>query len=106
LPITNATSLRTLLNSEILKEEIIASFVSELAAIWHEENLATTWPTKASIRDYKSNCVTIGQDINVQLVGKEIIQGTVIDVLDSGELQVKTELKTLNLTSADITLSH
>ncbi|MFM8211637.1 MAG: biotin--[acetyl-CoA-carboxylase] ligase [Actinomycetes bacterium] len=106
LPITNATSLRTLLNSEILKEEIIASFVSELAALWNEENLATTWPTKASIRDYKTNCVTIGQDINAQLVGKEIIQGTVIDVLDSGELQVKTELKTLNLTSADITLSH
>ena len=106
LPIKNATSLKTILSGEISKEEIIASFVTELAALWNEENLATTWPTQVSMRDYRSNCVTIGQQVEAQLVDKEIIQGKVVDVLDSGELQVITDSKTLNLTSADITFSH
>lgn len=106
LPIKNAASLRSILSGEIKREEIIASFISELAALWHEENLATTWPTKASMRDFKSNCVTIGQEIDAQLISKEIIHGKAVDVLESGELQVKTEAKILNLSSADITLSH
>ncbi|MFM1826327.1 MAG: hypothetical protein RLZZ37_962 [Actinomycetota bacterium] len=106
LPIKNATSLKTILNGEIRREEIIASFISEFAALWNEENLSTTWPTKASVRDYKTNCVTIGQEINAQLVNKEVISGKAIDVLETGELQVITESNTINISSADITLSH
>jgi len=106
LPIKNASSLKSILSGEISREEIIASFISEFAAMWKEENLATTWPTKASIRDYKVNCVTIGQEINAQLVNQEKIHGKVLDVLESGELQVETDSKILTLTSADITLSQ
>ena len=105
LPIKNATSLKSILLDEITKEEIIASYISEFAALWVEENLSTKWPTQISIREYKSNCVTIGQSINAKLVDSKIINAQVIDVLDSGELQVKTDLETLNLSSADITLS-
>lgn len=106
LPIKNATSLSTFLSGEIFREEIIASFISEFAALWNEENLSATWPTQASIREYKTNCVTIGQEINAQLVNKENIFGLAQDVLETGELQIKTDSNILNLTSADITLSH
>ena len=106
LPIKNATSLKTILSGEITKEEIIASFISEFAALWQEENLAAVWPTNTSIRDYKKNCVTIGQEIKAQLFDKDIIQGKAVDVLETGELKVETGSKTVNLSSADITLSH
>lgn len=106
LPIKNATSLKTILSGEITREEIIASFISEFAALWQEENLAAVWPTNKSIRDYKKNCVTIGQEINAQLFDKDIIQGKAVDVLETGELKVETGSKTFNLSSADITLSH
>jgi len=106
LPIKNATSLKTILSGDITREEIIASFISEFAALWQEENLAAVWPTNTSIRDYKKNCVTIGQEINAQLFDKDIIQGRAVDVLETGELKVETGSKTVNLSSADITLSH
>ena len=106
LPIKNATSLKTILSGDITREEIIASFISEFAALWQEENLAAVWPTNTSIRDYKKNCVTIGQEINAQLFDKDIIQGKAVDVLETGELKVETGSKTVNLSSADITLSH
>ena len=106
LPVKNATSLKTILSGDITREEIIASFISEFAALWQEENLAAVWPTNTSIRDYKKNCVTIGQEINAQLFDKDIIQGKAVDVLETGELKVETGSKTVNLSSADITLSH
>ncbi len=106
LPIKNATSLKSILHGEFNKEEIIASFVAEFAALWTEENLSSKWPTQNSIREYKSNCVTIGQNLTAQLVNSQKIEAVAVDVLDSGELQVKTDSQTLNLSSADITLSH
>jgi BirA family biotin operon repressor/biotin-[acetyl-CoA-carboxylase] ligase len=104
LPISNASSLKQILQSPISKESVIAAFLTELSARWLEENNANSWPTPSLVRDYKTNCITLDKKITAQLPGGELINGQAVDVSQIGELVVKTDDGTRSLSSADIHL--
>lgn len=104
LPVSNASSLKQILQSEISKESVIAAFLTELSARWLEENNASTWPTPSLVRDYKTNCITIDKKITAQLPSGEVIEAVAIDISQTGELVVKTDDGTRSLSSADIHL--
>ena len=102
LPVSNASSLKQILQSSMTKESVIASFLTELSARWLEENNASTWPTPSLVRDYKTNCITLNKKITAQLPGGEVINAKVVDISQTGELVVKTDDGTRSLSSADI----
>jgi len=104
LPVSNASSLKQILQSSMTKESVIASFLTELSARWLEENNASTWPTPSLVRDYKTNCITLNKKITAQLPGGEEINAQVVDISQTGELVVKTDDGTRSLSSADIHL--
>ena len=104
LPVSNASSLKQILQSSMTKESVIAAFLAELSARWLEENNATTWPTPSLVRDYKTNCITLNKKITAQLPGGEVINAQVVDISQTGELVVKTDDGTRSLSSADIHL--
>ena len=104
LPVSNASSLKQILQSEISKESVIAAFLTELSARWLEENNASTWPTPLLVRDFKTNCITIDKKITAQLPSGEVIEAVAIDISQTGELVVKTDDGTRSLSSADIHL--
>ena len=104
LPVSNASSLKQILQSEISKESVIAAFLTELSARWLEENNSSTWPTPSLVRDYKTNCITIDKKITAQLPSGEVIEAVAIDISQTGELVVKTDDGTRSLSSADIHL--
>ena len=104
LPVSNASSLKQILQSSMTKESVIAAFLTELSARWLEENNATTWPTPSLVRDYKTNCITLNKKITAQLPGGEVINAEVVDISQTGELVVKTDDGTRSLSSADIHL--
>ena len=104
LPIKNATSLKSFLQNDLSKESIIAQFISELGARWIEENNAQSSPTPSLVREYKSNCLTIGSEIIAQLPGGESFTAKALDISTTGELIVETKAGRRNLSSADIHL--
>lgn len=104
LPVSNASSLKEILQSPISKEAVIAAFLTELSARWLEENNASTWPTPSLVRDYKTNCITLNKEIEAQLPGGEVINALAVDISQTGELVVKTDDGTRSLSSADIHL--
>jgi BirA family biotin operon repressor/biotin-[acetyl-CoA-carboxylase] ligase len=104
LPVSNASSLKEILQSPISKEAVIAAFLTELSARWLEENNASTWPTPSLVRDYKTNCITLNKKIEAQLPGGEVINALAVDISQTGELVVKTDDGTRSLSSADIHL--
>ena len=104
LPVSNASSLKQILQSSMTKESVIAAFLTELSARWLEENNATTWPTPSLVREYKTNCITLNKKITAQLPGGEVINAQVADISQTGELVVKTDDGTRTLSSADIHL--
>lgn len=104
LPIKNSTSLKAFLQNDLSKESIIAQFISELGARWTEENNAQASPTPSLVRDYKTNCLTIGSQIIAQLPGGESFKAEAIDISKTGELIVETTDGLRNLSSADIHL--
>ena len=104
LPVSNASSLKEILQSPLSKEAVIAAFLTELSARWLEENNASTWPTPSLVRDYKTNCITLNKKIEAQLPGGEVIEALAVDISQSGELVVKTNDGTRSLSSADIHL--
>ena len=104
LPVSNASSLKQILQSSMAKESVIAAFLTELSARWLEENNASTWPTPSLVRDYKTNCITLNKKITAQLPGGEVINAEVVDISQTGELVVKTDDGTRSLSSADIHL--
>ena len=104
LPVSNASSLKQILQSSMTKESVIAAFLTELSARWLEENNATTWPTPSLVRDYKTNCITLNKKITAQLPGGEVINAQAVDISQTGELVVKTDDGTRSLSSADIHL--
>jgi BirA family biotin operon repressor/biotin-[acetyl-CoA-carboxylase] ligase len=104
LPIKNATSLKSFLQNDLSKESIIAQFISELGARWVEENNAQSSPTPSLVREYKTNCLTIGSQIIAQLPGGENIKAKAVDISQTGELIIETTDGLRNLSSADIHL--
>jgi BirA family biotin operon repressor/biotin-[acetyl-CoA-carboxylase] ligase len=106
LPIKEATSLRYILKTETSKEALIASFITELSAMWFEENNAQTWPTESLVREYKQKCITIGQMISAKLPNNEILKGQVTDISLAGELVLETAQGIMKLNSAEIHLEH
>ena len=104
LPVSNASSLKQILQSSMAKESVIAAFLTELSARWLEENNASIWPTPSLVRDYKTNCITLNKKITAQLPGGEVINAEVVDISQTGELVVKTDDGTRSLSSADIHL--
>ena len=104
LPVSNASSLKQILQSSMTKESVIAAFLTELSARWLEENNASTWPTPSLVRDYKTNCITLNKKITAQLPGGEVINAQAVDISQTGELVVKTDDGTRSLSSADIHL--
>ena len=92
------------MQNDLSKESIIAQFISELGARWVEENNAQSSPTPSLVRDYKTNCLTIGSQIIAQLPGGESFKAEAIDVSKTGELIVETTDGLRNLSSADIHL--
>ncbi len=104
LPVSNASSLKEILQSPMSKEAVIAAFLTELSARWLEENNASTWPTPSLVRDYKTNCITLNKKIAAQLPGGEVINALAEDVSQTGELVIKTNEGTRTLSSADIHL--
>jgi len=104
LPVSNASSLKEILQSPISKEAVLAAFLTELSASWLEENNASTWPTPSLVRDYKTNCITLNKEIEAQLPGGEVINALAVDISQTGELVVKTDDGTRSLSSADIHL--
>jgi len=104
LPVSNATSLKQILQSSMTKESVIAAFLTELSARWLEENNTSKWPTPSLVRDYKTNCITLNKKIAAQLPGGEVINAQVVDISQTGELVVKTDDGTRSLSSADIHL--
>ena len=104
LPVSNASSLKEILQSPLSKEAVIAAFLTELSARWLEENNASTWPTPSLVRDYKTNCITLNKKIEAQLPGGEVINAQAVDISQIGELVVQTDDGTRSLSSADIHL--
>jgi len=104
LPVSNASSLKQILQSSMTKESVIAAFLTELSARWLEENNASTWPTPSLVRDYKTNCITLNKKITAQLPGGEVINAEAVDISQTGEIVVKTDDGTRSLSSADIHL--
>jgi BirA family transcriptional regulator, biotin operon repressor / biotin---[acetyl-CoA-carboxylase] ligase len=104
LPVSNASSLKQILQSSMAKESVIAAFLTELSARWLEENNASTWPTPSLVRDYKTNCITLNKKITAQLPGGEVINAEAVDISQTGEIVVKTDDGTRSLSSADIHL--
>ena len=104
LPVSNASSLKEILQSPLSKEAVIAAFLTELSARWLEENNASTWPTPSLVRDYKTNCITLNKKIEAQLPGGEVINAQAVDISQTGELVVNTDGGTRSLSSADIHL--
>jgi BirA family biotin operon repressor/biotin-[acetyl-CoA-carboxylase] ligase len=104
LPVSNASSLKQILQSSMTKESVIAAFLTELSARWLEENNASNWPTPSLVRDYKTNCITLNKKITAQLPGGEVINAEAVDISQTGELVVKTDDGTRSLSSADIHL--
>ena len=104
LPVSNASSLKEILQSPLSKEAVIAAFLTELSARWLEENNASTWPTPSLVRDYKTNCITLNKKIEAQLPGGEVIEALAVDISQTGELVVKNDNGTRSLSSADIHL--
>ena len=104
LPVSNASSLKEILQSRLSKEAVIAAFLTELSARWLEENNASTWPTPSLVRDFKTNCITLNKKIEAQLPGGEVIEALAVDISQIGELVVKNDNGTRYLSSADIHL--
>ena len=104
LPVSNASSVKEILQSPLSKEAVIAAFLTELSARWLEENNASNWPTPSLVRDYKINCITLNKKIEAQLPGGEVIEALAVDISQSGEIVVKTSDGTRSLSSADIHL--
>ena len=104
LPVSNASSLKEILQSPLSKEAVIAAFLTELSARWLEENNASTWPTPSLVRDYKTNCITLNKKIEAQLPGGEVINAQAVDISQTGEIVVQTDGGTRSLSSADIHL--
>ena len=104
LPVSNASSLKEILQSPLSKEAVIAAFLTELSARWLEENNASTWPTPSLVRDYKINCITLNKKIEAQLPGGEVIEALAVDISQTGEIVVQTDGGTRSLSSADIHL--
>ena len=104
LPVSNASSLKEILQSPLSKEAVIAAFLTEISARWLEENNASNWPTPSLVRDYKTNCITLNKKIEAQLPGGEVIEALAVDISQTGELVVKTDDGTRTLSSADIHL--
>ena len=104
LPVSNASSVKEILQSPLSKEAVIAAFLTELSARWLEENNASNWPTPSLVRDYKSNCITLNKKIEAQLPGGEVINAQAVDISQTGEIVVQTDGGTRSLSSADIHL--
>ncbi len=103
-PVSNASSLKQILQSSMTKESVIAAFLTELSARWLEENKASNWPTPSLVRDYKTNCITLNKKITAPLPGGEVINAEAVDISQTGEIVVKTDDGTRSLSSADIHL--
>lgn len=104
LPILEATSLAYLLQNNLTKEAVIASFLTDFSARWNEESKAESWPTASLVREYKSDCVTLNKKIRAEFPGGEIIEALVIDISERGELIVENESGVRKISSADIHL--
>jgi BirA family biotin operon repressor/biotin-[acetyl-CoA-carboxylase] ligase len=102
LPIANASSLKEILQTPISKEALIAALLTELSARWNEENNAENFPTPSTVRDYKSNCLTLNKEIEAIIPGGKKIKAIAIDISSQGELVIKSENEVTKLSSADI----
>jgi len=83
LPVETATSLH-LIGHDVRCEDLVVGVLRELAAV-HEE-----WDGSELDDLYRSTCVTIGQQVRVELSGDESVTGEAIDIDPMGRLVVDT----------------
>lgn len=83
LPTEKATSLH-LLGYDVRCEDVVIGILRELAEI------QTAWGTSELDDLYRAGCVTIGQQVRVEVPGDQAVLGEAIDVDDMGRLVVDT----------------
>lgn len=83
LPVDTATSLH-LLGYDVRCEDLIVGVLRQLAEVQRE------WDGTGEDSAYRAACLTIGQQVRVELSGEESVTGTAMDIDDMGRLLVDT----------------
>ncbi|TWE12088.1 biotin--[acetyl-CoA-carboxylase] ligase [Rudaeicoccus suwonensis] len=83
LPVPTATSLK-LCGADLRCEDIVVEILREL------ERVSGEWASPAGDDAYRAACLTIGQQVRVELAGDEVATGRAIDVDVMGRLLVDT----------------
>jgi BirA family biotin operon repressor/biotin-[acetyl-CoA-carboxylase] ligase len=79
LPVNTATSLR-LAGAELRREDLLASYLAELATVLQEGQQART--------EYRARCSTLGSEVQVHVPTGDVVAGRAVSVDDSGALVV------------------
>lgn len=83
LPVETATSLH-LIGYDVRCEDLIVAVLRQLAQVQQE------WNGPGEDGAYRAACVTVGQQVRVELSGDESITGAALDIDDMGRLVVDT----------------
>lgn len=94
LPTENATSL-SLLNITASRESLIANLVVQL-------EIVTKLTTEEWLPLYVQDSSTIGTQVTVARKSESMVTGLAINVLESGELLLDTEMGLIEITSGDV----
>lgn len=84
LPVSSATSL-AVCGAQVLCEDLVVELLHQLARVQR------LWDTPELDDSYRASCLTIGQEVRVELAGDEVAAGRALDVDPMGRLVVATE---------------
>lgn len=83
LPVDTATSLH-LVGYDVRCEDLVVAVLQALAAIQQE------WSGASEDSAYRAACVTVGQQVRVEMSGDASVTGTALDIDEMGRLVVDT----------------
>ena len=101
LPVDTATSI-ALTGIRVRREDVVVAYLHELAAIVGAGVNAQLGVADGARDAYREACATLGADVRVHLPTGEPVEGTAVDVDDTGALVVETVRGRRALAAGDV----
>ncbi len=95
-----ATSLYEVTQKHFNREDIIKKLLENFEKIY---NIFLNKGFEGIVEEYKKNCINIGKEIKATYQNKDVF-GTCTDITDNGEIVIKTDDKTLKISSGEVSI--